>query len=98
MKKLFASIKSEILELFSTTAPVVEVKVVSLAARKKAVDAAIDRGILRNHGDYGSAVQTKLAVAGRLRRQINECYILHSYPAFDMIERAAIKFERVGHC
>lgn len=94
MKALIASF----LELFNEDTPVVEIKVVSLAARKKAVDAAIDRGILRNHGDYGSAVQAKLVVAGRLRKQINECYILHSYPAFAIIERAATKFERVGHC
>lgn len=86
-----------IAEFFADEEPKVEIKKPKLTfeQRKKAADAAINRGLLTNHA--GAHPATKIDIAGKLRKRLAESYAKNSDIMLSMVERSIFSFERYGY-
>lgn len=70
----------------------------TLAERKRAAYAAINRGLLRNHGDYGVKVMAKIEAAAKLRKDVAEAAARRSEALLEKAEYSIMSFERMGRC
>lgn len=94
MNKIFTSIAS----LFGDEENAIHIKPAKLTfdERRKAANVALNRALLADHSQYGIKAMSKINVADKLRRQLNDSYDKHSEAMLASVEHSIKTFERLG--